>query len=859
LPTWRESASVIALILFGALCFAASLVHREIERRRPELAEMARAELDAAEPAITEAAVLGDYARIAQTLQYHARRPAVRALRWTDSRGNEVARVSEEAPEHAAPDWFARLANLPSTPDTRDIVVGGRGYGRLQVELSLDTVNAYTWRNALDDIRLVGYVGTGALALALLLLFGRARLRHAKNAAEAATAALRKQIAQREQVELALARSESDVRAVNDNLPVMISRFDAQQRCRYANRAFAEQFSCVLAELPGRPMHEVLGPAVHEHDAPYVTAVLAGRRQRFTREHLEADGARRWFDCEYLPDVDGDGVVQGYYGLFTEITDLKRTELAARENEAKFRALTQLSSDWYWEQDEQFRFTITAARGDERGGLTPQVHVGKTRWELPGTEPVNTTWQEHRALLEAHAPFHDLLLRRPDQNGETRYVLVSGAPILDDRGGFAGYRGVAKDVTDRERAQIELRHAKEAAEAGSRAKSQFLANMSHEIRTPMNGVIGMTQLLLGTRLDPTQQRFADAVQRSAEALLGIINDILDFSKIEAGRLDIEHYDFNLRAVVDGVIEMVGESARAKQLQLITRVDPGLGPEWRGDALRLRQILTNLVSNAIKFTEQGHVCVELTRAPAHAGNDLPARHVNVLFRVSDTGIGMAESVQQRLFGAFTQADSSTTRRFGGTGLGLAISKELVQLMGGSIGVDSEPGEGSCFWFTLPLVPAAIRSGGAPRAPESAPPAGAGARILLAEDNPVNQELALVMLQHLGHSVDLAHDGCEAVAMVEGGGYDLVLMDCQMPEMDGFEAARMVRALEASAGRTATRERLPIVALTANALAGDRERCLAAGMDDYLAKPFTVDQLAQLVARWTQPVAQTLARA
>jgi PAS domain S-box-containing protein len=851
----RDAAIVAVAICIGAVAFAAGLLNVRVERDRAELAEMTLAELDALEPTIAEAAVLGDYARIEQTLDRHAHRPALRAVHWTDARGSTLTALNDDPSDEPAPSWFVRYVDLRGARNARPITVGGQDYGRLQVEMSMLAATARLWRNTLDDVRLIAYGAGSVLAIVIILLAGRARLRHAKGVAKAASAALQKQIAERERIQRALEQSESNVRAVNDSLPVMICRVDAQQQCRYANRAFAEHVACAPEALIGKTMQEVLGPQVHDRDRPYVLNVLAGRQQRFTRERAEPDGSRRWFDCEYLPDVDTSGAVVGYYGLFTEITELKRAELTARNNEAKFRALTQLSSDWYWEQDEQLRFSVTAARSDDRGGFTAQVHVVKRRWVLPGTEPVNITWAEHQAQLEARVPFHELLLRRPDPDGEMRYILVSGAPIFDDRRNFLGYRGVAKDVTDRERAQAELRQAKEAAEAANRAKSQFLANMSHEIRTPMNGVIGMTHLLLGTRLDPTQMRYAQAVQRSGEALLGVINDILDFSKIEAGRLELEQLDFNLRDVVHGVIEMVEASARVKQLDLACHVDPRLPPGFRGDALRLGQVLLNLVSNAIKFTEQGEVVIEVQPAPAIAKAAGPG-HIGVMFRVRDTGMGMNVEVQERLFTAFTQADGSTTRRFGGTGLGLAISKQLVQLMDGTITVHSSPGTGSTFTVALPLQVAELKPKASATQPAAKPVArrDAPARVLLAEDNPINQELALTMLRHLGCEVDLACDGREAVEKVRAGDYDLVFMDCQMPEMDGFEAVRALRALESAMPANGSGPlRLPIVALTANAISGDRERCLAEGMDDYLAKPYSFEQLAELVERWTVPAA------
>jgi CheY-like chemotaxis protein/HPt (histidine-containing phosphotransfer) domain-containing protein len=536
-----------------------------------------------------------------------------------------------------------------------------------------------------------------------------------------------------------------------------------------------------------------------------------------------------------------------------------------------------------------------------------------------------------------------------------------------------------ENITESKQIERVLREAKEIAESASRAKSQFLANMSHEIRTPMNGVLGMTELLLGTAMSDKQRRFAESVYRSGEALLEIINDILDFSKIEAGRLELEAVDFNLRTVVEDVFELLAPRAHQKRLELASRIAPAVPTAVRGDPMRLRQVLTNLVGNAIKFTETGEVVVSVgvTDEVLEGG----ARRVQ--FEVRDSGIGMRPDALEKLFTVFMQADQSMSRRYGGTGLGLAISKQLVELMGGRITAESRFGEGSVFRFEVPLaasavdmLPVAVESerlrgrrvilvednptnrsileaqlrsfgvdvatadngstalelmraaarAGTPfeaavidmkmpimdgltlatemrRDPDlvdvrmlmltslgngnearqahdsgieayltkpvrqsdlidalgrvlhtEAPPApllltaapGRRARVLVVEDNLVNQEVARAMLGELGCTIRVASDGREALAALRDEAFDLVFMDCQMPEMDGFEAVRRFRA--SAANGYATRSDTPVVALTANALAGDAERCLAAGFNDYLAKPVRREQLDAALARW-----------
>jgi PAS domain S-box-containing protein len=531
------------------------------------------------------------------------------------------------------------------------------------------------------------------------------------------------------------------------------------------------------------------------------------------------------------------------------ITKLKQVDEKLRQSEsllAEAQRMAQVGS-WNWDlrsntltwSDEQYRIF----------GLNPQefdvIYEAVVREYIhpEDRDLVRHNIENSLMTLESFNFYYRVI--HPD--GRVRIIHSRGNVVTDEEGNPLRMLGTTQDVTERKRLELDLIETRDAALESTKLKSEFLANMSHEIRTPMNGVIGMTGLLLDTKLNDDQRELAETVLTSGESLLTIINDILDFSKIEAGKLEFETLDFDLKNAVEGTVELLAQGAHEKKLEFTSLFDNEVPTALRGDPGRLGQVLTNLIGNAIKFTEGGEVIVRTAKESE------TAESVVIRFTVRDTGIGMSEAVQQKLFQPFMQADGSLTRKYGGTGLGLAISKQLVDLLEGEIGVTSKPGQGSTFWFTA-------RFGKQPESPTISQPAflstdklqvlspesstsrrKPGIQILLAEDNIINQKVVVRQLQKLGYRADAVANGREALEALGRIPYDLVLMDCQMPEMDGYEATAEIRRREGITRHT------PIVAITANALKGDREKCIASGMDDYITKPVNRKILEEVLER------------
>jgi PAS domain S-box-containing protein len=780
--------------------------------------------------------------------------------------------------------------------------------------------------------------------------------------------------------ERARREAEASYHALIDSLPLSMLIKDCNGKRTLANRRYLELHGKTLNEVIGKTDADLFPPelaAKYTSDDQYV--IRTGAIMHGEEEYLTATGKKLWIERIKCSLRDADGRVTGVQLLFWDITDKRRAEEELAKERYLLQTLLKSIPDAIYFKDRASRFLRISQSMSEKFGLhDPSEAIGKTDADIFTEEHAQQARADEVAIMESGEPLVATIEKETWPDRDDTWCSTTKMPLRNSAGEVVGTFGISRDITDLKKAEDELREARDAANAANRAKSEFVANMSHEIRTPMNGIIGMSELLMDTSLTREQTEYLSMIRQSADSLLRLLNDILDFSKIEAGKLELESLPFNLSECVGKTTQTLAVRAAEKGLELACRIAPELPECFIGDPGRVRQMIVNLVGNAIKFTEKGEVVVEVTEVSR------ANRHIRLHFSVKDTGIGIPPDKQQAVFEAFTQADASTTRRFGGTGLGLAISSQLVRMMHGDIWLESVVGMGTTFHFTaefeiasdqpacslsersslagvpvlivddnetnrrileemlkswslapratasgsealiemqraaedrqpyqlvlldcmmpemdgfslaqsindnatfahptMVMISSAARPGDARRCREMgisrymtkpvikselldtilealgehkeettiaqpvvvAPESGRSLRVLLVEDGLVNQRVAMGFLKRAGHEVTLAEDGEAAIRYWKDQPFDIILMDVQMPIMDGLEATTAIRKFELTSGT-----RIPIIAMTAAAMKGDKERCLAVGMDDYVSKPIAPDALFATVAKY-----------
>ena len=597
----------------------------------------------------------------------------------------------------------------------------------------------------------------------------------------------------------------------------------ARGRIEYVNPAFERASGYSSTELVGQ------NPSILKsgrHDATFYQnlweTISSGRVWRGQFYNRRRDGSLYWELTTISPVTNAGGEIVRFIAVKDDVTERKLAEEKLNETNSYLQNLINYANAPIIVWDPQFRITRFNHAFEHLTGRTEAEVLGQTL-DLLFPHELTASSMELIRQTQSGERWETVEIKIQHRCGPVRTVLWNSATLFKPDGRTAmATIAQGQDITGRKRAEEELKIAKDAAEAANRAKSDFLASMSHEIRTPMNGVIGMTELLLDSGLDDNQRELAETVKSSGDHLLQIINDILDLSKIEAGKLELEQIDFDLRGLLDDIATMLAPRARLKGIELLCDAAPDVPARLCGDPVRLRQVLLNLAGNAVKFTAMGSVAV---RASLVSQSDSGA---TLRFSIKDTGIGIPGDQQPHLFQKFTQVEASTARRFGGTGLGLAISKELVGRMGGEIGVVSGSRLGAEFWFTAMFEYAAEPAQPASEASEFRPGCG---HLLVVEDNLTNQLVAAGILKKMGFEASVAGNGEEALKALAEGAYDLVLMDVEMPVMDGFETTRRIRD-----------------PMSAYAMQGDRKRCMEAGMDDYITKPISPRALSEALMRW-----------
>ncbi len=657
-----------------------------------------------------------------------------------------------------------------------------------------------------------------------------------------------------------------DTNSLLENLyissPAGLSLHGSDLKYIRVNQALAEINGFLIEEHVGKSISEIV-PDLAPKIEPILRRVIETNRPVYNVQlHGYTSAApifKRYWSASYYPVdlLNGD---RGVGAVIVDITERIEAEKSLKESEAKLLESQKLAKMGNWELEVSHNFELDTARPIWSRELyniydldpsqpIPSISELLQYYAPEDRQALSSAFEE---LLSTATPYNlDLCCIRPD--GETRYLNSIGRAARDDTGTITKLYGAVMDITERKQIEAELIRQNraleeavavaQAADSANQAKSDFLANMSHEIRTPMNAILSVAQLLDLTELDSEQGKLLDTLKSNGKRLLTLIDDILDLSKIEARELKLNYQEFSLKAIAQNLLDSFSPQAQTKGIELRVDLSSELPLCFYGDDFRLQQILSNLVSNALKFTDRGRIEVSIAPQEDTRADDSV---VTVYFSVKDTGIGIDASMEEKLFQPFTQADNSTTRQYGGTGLGLTICRRIVELMGGDIGVKNNDEGGSTFWFTLPLEVAEIED--TPQPEVTNPPPAKSFKdsetidILVVEDYPDNRDLILFMLDSLGYEADSVDNGRDALGRLKQRKYQIVLMDCQMPELDGYQTTQAIRQAEGPEHRTI------VIGLTAHAMEGDRQKCLDAGMDEYITKPIDLGRLTSVLQKW-----------